>query len=425
MACSSLRELFLTSKRLLTLHRPIVEGCVEALNGIFFEDRYADKVITYYLKKNKKWGSRDRRFFSETIYDVVRWKRKLCVAALCKEKPETERDLWWILAALWATKALELPKYSEWKGFQASLFLDSWHDEKHSFAVQQSYPDDLVKLFEAELPECWKDVLVRLNEKAPIFLRCNELRCDRKNLKKTLQKEGVVTELVSAHEKYRDGAVGLKLTERKNVFVTQAFKNGFFEMQDGASQLVAPFSEVKSGEKVIDACAGAGGKSLHLAAQMKNKGKIIAMDIHLWKLKELKLRARRNKVDIIETRVLENSKVVKRLKGKADCLLLDVPCTGLGVLRRNPDTKWKIDRDRVDELVALQEQILKDYSLMVKPGGRLIYATCSVLPRENRQQVDRFLANTDESWEFIEDQTVLPGEGGFDGFYMAKLKKGP
>ena len=173
-------------------------------------------------------------------------------------------------------------------------------------------------------------------------------------------------------------------------------------MQDLGSQKIGPFLKIEPGQRVIDACAGAGGKSLHLACLMKNKGKIIALDIYDRKLDELRTRAKRNGVDIIETRLIENTKVIKRLEKAADRVLLDVPCSGLGVLRRNPDKKWKVNGADIDRLTELQWQILTGYSDMTKPGGYLVYATCSLLPSENERQVQRFMSERGTDWELEE-----------------------
>lgn len=178
--------------------------------------------------------------------------------------------------------------------------------------------------------------------------------------------------------------------------------------------------------RVIDACAGAGGKTLHLAALMENKGSIIALDTHAWKLDSLKKRARRAGAFNIEVRNIENTKTIKRLHNSADRLLLDVPCSGLGVLRRNPDTKWKLSVEQLEELKETQQHILSSYSQMLKAGGKMVYATCSILPSENREQVDKFLQSENgAAFELIEDKTILPQSEGFDGFYMALLEKKP
>jgi 16S rRNA (cytosine967-C5)-methyltransferase len=172
----------------------------------------------------------------------------------------------------------------------------------------------------------------------------------------------------------------------------------------------------------VDACAGAGGKTLHLSALMKNKGRILAMDSEGWKLDELKKRARRSGAANIETRTIDSSKAIKRLDKSADRLLLDVPCSGLGVLKRNPDAKWKLSPEFIDRVRNTQQTIISDYSKIVKPGGMMVYSTCSLLPSENEDQVKTFLSSEKNEFELIEEKKIMPSEG-FDGFYMARLKR--
>jgi 16S rRNA (cytosine967-C5)-methyltransferase len=155
---------------------------------------------------------------------------------------------------------------------------------------------------------------------------------------------------------------------------------------------------------------------------MQSKGRIIALDTEEWKLEELKKRARRAGASNIETRVIESSKTIKRLENSCDRLLLDVPCSGLGVLKRNPDAKWKLNLDFIARVKELQQHILTDYSTLVKPGGMLVYSTCSILPSENEEQVKRFLASHSSQFELVEQKTFLPSQG-YDGFYMARLKR--
>mgnify|MGYP003520941419 FL=1 len=173
--------------------------------------------------------------------------------------------------------------------------------------------------------------------------------------------------------------------------------------------------------RVVDACAGAGGKTLHLAALMKNKGQIIAMDIHEWKLKELKRRASRNDVQNVQTRLIE-AKTIKKMANTADRLLIDAPCSGFGVLRRNPDAKWKLDQPFLDRIKETQAMILNDYAKIIKVGGLMVYATCSILPSENQEQVEKFLVNN-TNYKLISDKTYYPSENGYDGFYMALIER--
>jgi 16S rRNA (cytosine967-C5)-methyltransferase len=202
----------------------------------------------------------------------------------------------------------------------------------------------------------------------------------------------------------------------------KSFHEGRFEVQDAASQMVAPFVDVAPGMRVIDACAGAGGKSLHLAALMNNKGRLIALDVAGWKLDELRRRARRAGVSNLETRLIDSPKVIKRLAESADRVLLDVPCSGLGVLKRNPDTKWKLTEKQLEEIGRQQEEILNAYCTMVRPGGDLIYATCSILPSENEKRISAFLERRGGMFERVEEKRLWPSDG-FDGFYMVRLRR--
>ena len=225
-------------------------------------------------------------------------------------------------------------------------------------------------------------------------------------------------------EYLKDQPDALVLKERANVFLTDAFKQGFFEVQDANSQLVAAFLDVKPGMRVVDTCAGAGGKTLHIASLMENKGQLIAMDLYESKLKQLKLRAKRNSAFNIEYRIIDSTKVIKKLHEKADRVLIDAPCSGLGVLKRNPDAKWKLQPEFIDNIRKVQAEVLENYSIIVKPGGKLVYATCSILPSENQEQVQRFLTTEiGKQFQFIEDRKILASESGFDGFYMALLER--
>jgi 16S rRNA (cytosine967-C5)-methyltransferase len=198
----------------------------------------------------------------------------------------------------------------------------------------------------------------------------------------------------------------------------------FLQQKPLKKELVAQFLDVKPGMKVVDACAGAGGKTLHLAALMENKGQIIAMDIYANKLKELKRRAKRAGAHNIEMRVIDSTKPIKKLYDKADRVLIDAPCSGLGVLRRNPDAKWKLQPEFIEKIKNTQSEILASYSRMVKPGGQLVYATCSILPSENQEQVEKFLtSDLGKEFTFVKEKKILSHESGFDGFYMALIQR--
>ncbi|MEJ6791802.1 MAG: RsmB/NOP family class I SAM-dependent RNA methyltransferase [Lacinutrix sp.] len=402
----------------MRLHRNLCFATVDGLLLIFNEGNYADKVVQQLLKRDKRWGSRDRGFVAETTYDIVRWKR--LYAEIANVKEPFSRDDIWRLFAVWATlKGITLPDWKYFEGTPTRKIKGRFDELSKIRKIKESFPDWMDELILSELGEkTWNKEATALNEQADVILRVNTLKTTKEKLKTELFDLDVETEELKG---YPDA---LKLAERGNVFTTEAFKNGWFEVQDASSQLVAEFLDVKSGMKVVDTCAGAGGKTLHIAALMENKGQVIAMDIYENKLKELKRRAKRAGAHNIEMRVIDSTKPIKKLYDKADRVLIDAPCSGLGVLRRNPDAKWKMHPEFIEKIKKTQIEILNSYSRMVKPGGKLVYATCSILPSENNEQVEKFLASENgKEFSFVKDKKILSHESGFDGFYMALLEK--
>jgi 16S rRNA (cytosine967-C5)-methyltransferase len=394
----------------MKLHNNTIRGVHTALEAIFEQGQYADKVIERTLKSNPKWGAKDRSFIAETTYEMVRWWRLVNFLSPSK-------DPWDLVGTYWLMQGNELPSWDEFARLQPEK-IKSKYDSITDPGLLESIPAWLQTLGSQELGEKWEAEIHALNEEAEVVLRVNTLKTTRERLKNLLEADGIRSYLVKG---YPDALV---LEERQNVFRHPSFKEGLFEVQDASSQLVAAALQVEPGMRVIDACAGAGGKSLHLAALMGNKGKVISMDVEEWKLQQAKLRARRNGVSIFEPKIIEGSKTIKRLKESADRLLLDVPCSGLGVLRRNPDTKWKLSAESIAKVQVTQQEILQSYPSMLKKGGQLVYATCSVLPSENEEQIKKFLASeAGKDFELIEDRKVLAQESGFDGFYIARLLK--
>ena len=399
----------------MRLHRNLVMAVINALDQIYNEGEYADKVVQRTLKSDKRWGSRDRKFVAETIYDMVRWKRLYNEIAGTKEH-YTKENLWKNFAVWAVLKGYSLPDWRQFAGTPVRRIKGRFDECQDTRKIRESVPDWMDEAGYSELGDRWDKELKALNQQAKVILRVNLLKITKKELKSILASEDIETEFLDGHPD------ALALTERKNVFLTKAFKQGLFEVQDASSQLVAPFLDPKPGQKVVDACAGAGGKTLHLAALMENRGQIVAMDIYGHKLDELRKRARRDGVHNIDTRVIEGTKTIKKLKGKADRVLIDAPCSGLGVLKRNPDSKWKLEKDFLDRIRQTQAEILDQYSSMVRPGGKLVYATCSILPSENELQVKKFMEKHKE-FEFIREKKVSPAESGYDGFYMALLQR--
>lgn len=401
------------------LYAPLWQGVQRALNDIFVDQRPADKVIQHHLKFNKKWGSSDRRLFAESVYDLVRWWRRLLFVT---QTPWPGQDTWRGEDPTAHTKAIEawcllndvqLGKGVSSTGLSRADVESLWQDPSLERAVRHAVPNWLDQWGIEELSEKWEPTLQALNTVAPVFLRCNRLKTKPDQLVRELEKENIQAETLN------DDVIRLK--KRANVFLTKAFKNGLFEVQDVHSQRVAPTLNVEPGLRVIDACAGAGGKSLHLAALMQNKGKVIAMDVAEHKLEQLRQRSTRAGATCIEARVIDGSKAIKRLADSGDRLLLDVPCSGLGVLRRNPDSKWKLTMESVQKVKELQKQILSQYVSMCRSNGEIVYSTCSIMPSENQQQVEAFLSSQEGRWQIKHQETLLPSQDGGDGFFIARL----
>nr|WP_275442977.1 RsmB/NOP family class I SAM-dependent RNA methyltransferase [Pseudoalteromonas sp. OOF1S-7] len=370
---------------------------------------YADKVIQYHLHDNPQWRREDKAYFVTTLYDLVRFARKLTYLSQA-----SDQDFWPVWQAYHMLKDDPIPDWPEMCDLSTAELQTRL--AAAPLAIQLSYPDWLDALGASQLGEQWPVVAEALNRAPGYYLRANTLKSSAQSLASKLAKEQIACELVSSS---LPDTLAIEAVDK--LFKSSAFQAGECEMQDAGSQQIAPLLDLAPGMKVVDACAGAGGKSLHIAALMNNKGRLLSMDIHQHKLDNLKKRAKRAGCHMIETRVIKNNKTIKRLKDKFDRVLLDVPCSGTGVLRRNPDSKWHLNEQSIDELIALQTDLLQRYSQMCRPGGKLVYATCSVLPVENQQQVAQFLdANPD--WTLQQELSLLPGiSSEFDGFYGAVL----
>ncbi|MCX9011898.1 MAG: 16S rRNA (cytosine(967)-C(5))-methyltransferase RsmB [Candidatus Methanoperedens sp.] len=277
------------------------------------------------------------------------------------------------------------------------------------------------------------EALCRVNNlEPPLTIRTNILRTERGQLQKLLNDEDYSSKQTVF------SPFGLVVDRREGIFRTEAFRNGLFEVQDEGSQLITLLAGTKPGERVIDACAGNGGKSLFLSGLMKAQGIVIAMDIHAGKLANLRRRAERSGASNIRTMVPDGTGL-KQLTASADCVLIDAPCSGMGVFRRNPDAKWRLKEKDIRELAAKQGEILREYSGLIKPGGRLLYATCTISREENEDMVRAFLEenggfnlipaaeiNPQLFGKFTTEDgffRALPHVHGTDGFFGAMIKR--
>ncbi len=401
----------------MKLHRNIALGIELGLKNTLVEKKPAAGVIKRLFKSNTKWGSRDRKAIGKIFYDIIRQKR-LIEGSLGFKNNETNNNLLQLIGGWMALNGHILPDWEEFINIEIQSVIRNADRLIKERKFKYSIPDWLDEMgVEAFGEAIWGKEIEELNRTAKLVIRVNRIMITSEKLKEILEKNyGIKTAKI---DHYRDALIIDKHESLRNI---KEYRKGFFEVQDANSQAISPWLKPKSGKYYIDACAGAGGKSLHIASLTRDKSKIMALDINESKLEELKKRVIRNKVESVETKCVMNPEVIKSIEANADGLLIDAPCSGIGILKRNPDTKWLMNPDRINKILTTQENILQTYSSLVKKGGELVYATCSILPVENQYQIDNFL-NSEKglSFEFDQDKTYLSHKTGFDGFYCARL----
>ncbi|WP_170830055.1 RsmB/NOP family class I SAM-dependent RNA methyltransferase [Williamwhitmania taraxaci] len=386
----------------------------EAVRRFEVEPGYADKILQRLFLEKKGLNNRDRGCVSEMFYDLLRNKRLLESGMNFSGYKPIERS--YLLASayiLWrdiqVPKRLELPRFN----FKAYLTRVASNAESNP-AIRFSVPDWLFVLGKAELGDRWEKELDALNSSPLQALRANTLKTTVDDLQQKFADQGINC------TKATDVANGLVMDRKGNLFLTHEFHEGLFEFQDISSQRVAELLDPKPGMLVMDACAGNGGKTLHLAALMENKGRLVAADNLVYKLSTMRRRAQRAGVLNVESVDAAIPNAFLPFHDLVDRLLLDVPCTGTGVWRRNPEARWLMKDTTLENLHTQQREIIASYSVMVKPGGQMVYSTCSILPSENRLQVEAFLAQN-SNFYLVKEIQLFPSETEGDGFYMALI----
>ena len=401
----------------MKLHRNIALGIVSGLEKTLFEKYQAAEVIKRLFKSNLRWGSKDRRTIAQAFYDIIRQKRLL--HALCGSERE-EVNLWCLLGCWLVLNDFHIPEWKEFNKINVQEIrgkaLVLVKDRRYKYSI----PDWLDQMgVEAYGEITWEKEIASLNTPANLIVRVNTLVTTVKKLKYLLEKKyNINTHILP------DYPHALVFEKKQSLMSINEYRKGWFEVQDANSQKISPWLEAEPGKYYIDACAGAGGKSLHLANLTKDSAKIVALDIYSAKLNELRKRCHRNNIQSVRTVNVKDNKILQTLESDTDGILIDAPCSGLGVLKRNPDAKWNISPERLNEILKTQEKILQTYPPLVKKGGKLVYATCSILPEENKLQVEKFLSTQlGSKFELEKEHTYFSHLTGFDGFYCARLIK--
>ena len=412
---------------------PALFAHAEAVLGLLLRFDYpADAVVSRYFREHRELGHADRAFVAETVFAVLRRGRSL--EARCAGKLSDRNRLLVALAVTrgWSQRELApVLKASEEEWLSAAKAMP---DGDFPPAVRCDLPDWLYEALEAQFgAEEVEKLAQALNLPAPLDLRVNTIKTNREALLERLAAEDIAAVPGPL------SPIAVRLREKPALAKHPLFLEGAFEVQDEGSQLLGYLLEPKRGEMVVDFCAGAGGKTLLLGALMKNTGRLYAYDVSDKRLANLKPRLARSGLSNVHPARIEHERdtKIKRLAGKVDRVLVDAPCSGLGTLRRNPDLKWRQSEASVAELTLKQAAILDAAAKMVRPGGRVVYATCNLLTAENDAIVEAFLARHPDftltpaaavlakqgialEGDFLR---LLPHRHNTDGFFAAILDK--
>jgi len=428
-----------------------VAAAIDILAAIDTEERPADEVAANYFRRRRYIGAKDRGHIAGHVYTVLRHRAALdwWIAKHTTEIGPRSRVLaTLVLIEAWRPEAVAescdgdrfrpAPLSEAEKRLVSDLARHTLRHPEMPRGVANDLPEWLAPYLERVFGKGLEHEMTALNTTAPIDLRVNLLKADREVARRALAAEGIKTEPTSW------SPIGLRLTERVPLGGLAAFKDGLVEVQDEGSQLTALLTDARPGMRVVDFCAGAGGKTLALAAQMANRGKLVACDVSARRLGDAARRLRRAGVGNVERRALigARDKWVKRHAGGFDRVLVDAPCLGIGAWRRNPGDKWHVTKEDLADLIARQRDILGSAARLVRPGGRLVYATCSLLHEENEAQAEAFLA-AEPGFSFVPvaeiwDEAIggaapggerylrlTPARHGTDGFFVAIFEREP
>ena len=364
--------------------KALLTACADLVGQVLKFEHPADAVVSRYFRENRSLGPRERATLAETAYAVVR--RKLLYEHLARSGSGPRERRLAILGFAGPRDFLQgalNPQEKEW--LQACDTVPPGElQDRH----RHNLPEWLVAPLQEQLGEEFWPLVDSLNEPAPLDLRVNALTDKREDVRQELKLAGITADLTPY------SPWGLRVDGKPALTKLDAFARGAIEVQDEGSQLLALVTDARRGQMVVDFCAGAGGKTLALGAAMRNTGRLYAFDVSAHRLDNLKPRLARSKLSNVHPAAIahERDERIKRLAGKIDRVIVDAPCSGLGTLRRNPDLKWRQKPQDIAELAAKQAAILESAARLLKPGGRIVYATCSILRAENEEIAEAFSA---------------------------------
>ncbi|MFY9512169.1 MAG: RsmB/NOP family class I SAM-dependent RNA methyltransferase [Rubrivivax sp.] len=379
----------------------LLDLATELLRAVLKLDQPADAVVSAFFRQHRALGHRERHTLAETAYTVLRQRLLLQHLAQSGQGALERRltTLAWQGSDSFLRSALG-PHEQQWLA-QVQQIDRSTLPEK----LRHNLPDWLAAPLQAQLGDDFWPLVAALDQAAPLDLRVNTLKAKREEVQRALADAGIEAEPTPF------SPWGLRVQGKPALNKLELFTQGSVEVQDEGSQLLALLTDAKRGEMVVDFCAGAGGKTLALGAAMRNTGRLYAFDVSGHRLDALKPRLARSGLSNVYPAQIahERDERIKRLAGKIDRVLVDAPCSGLGTLRRNPDLKWRQSPKALAELQAKQTAILASAARLLKPGGRLVYATCSLLQAENEAIVEAFTAERSADFEPLDSAALLAG----------------
>jgi 16S rRNA (cytosine967-C5)-methyltransferase len=438
----------------------LVGHALELLETVDRSQQPPDRIASQFFKDRRYLGSHDRRFLSEALFAFIRRRRYLeaLLEQFIGDHPGSEdlnrprlrytplmeiyrcvdptlsnlNEIQHALELQWRIQfpSTPLDSFRQWTVAHRSLDFLGGESSAVQLGVQHSFQDWMVEEWlEAFGPET-KELLRAMNEPAPITLRINSHKATREHCRSRLAEEGIETVPT------RFSPVGLTASKRFTIGASQTFRDGWYEVQDEGSQLISLLVEPKPDTTIVDACAGAGGKTLHLADMMDDRGELVAIDVDRQRLQELEHRSFRAGLHCVRIHQREALQA-ETLQRAADLVLVDAPCSGTGTIRRNPSLKWSVNESLVEHYAVRQSELLEFNAAFVKPGGKLAYSTCSLLRDENERVVENFLG-AQPSFRILPlgEQAaslglqivmpfvkLMPHRHGTDGFFLALLQR--
>ena len=409
-----------------------IEAVIEVLKTYSQDLTPLDAHLSFYFKERRYIGSKDRQAIATRVYGIFRNYAHLAWWALLRgvslnSSPSTTAARLQVLAYLTEIEKVDRAKIgilfsgeryapNKLNDKERQLLSVDVNSENEPLWVKGEYPEWLQPQLEEVFGPNHMDQMQAFQNEAPVDIRVNTLKTNRDDLKVKLKQEKIIADALE------NSQTAMRLKDRQPLTSTKAFREGLFEVQDLGSQKIAEALQVEPGHSVLDLCAGAGGKTLAIAALMENKGKVVAMDTAEWRLQKARQRLKRAGVCNTECRALDEGGLswLKRQKGRFDRILIDAPCSGTGTWRRNPEQKWRLTQEEINRLKDIQLSLFHQAASLLKPDGKLVYATCSILKAENEDVIAKFLSENNKYF-LVTQERLTPLANGTDGFFMATL----